>query len=184
MFFARNQRRSGAPIAGTHQRLGDREGGSLRAQPRTAGNSRCAGDASLAAGVLTINGTTGNDSIVLRQANGRVSIGGITATFASANVSSVVVNAGTGNDVVSLVGLKGQPWTKPVTVNSPGGTTRSSCSMAATPMSAERATRGDVRDRRSHRQRPGARLVRHAHSRRRAAAAPADRRRRRGDQPQ
>jgi len=77
--------------------------------------------ASLTAGVLTINGTGGNDSIVLHQVSGRVKIDGITATFASANVNSIVVNAGAGNDTVSLGGLKAQPWNKPVTVKSASG---------------------------------------------------------------
>jgi calpain family cysteine protease len=76
---------------------------------------------SLAAGVLTVNGTTGNDSIVLRQANGRVSVDGVTTTYASTSVTSVVVNAGAGNDAVSLSGLKAQPWAKPITVKSAGG---------------------------------------------------------------
>jgi hypothetical protein len=76
---------------------------------------------SLAAGVLTINGTTGNDSIVLHQTNGRVSIDSVAATYASTNVSSVVVNAGAGNDSVSLSGLKAQPWAKPVSVRSTSG---------------------------------------------------------------
>jgi hypothetical protein len=76
---------------------------------------------SLAAGVLTVNGTTANDSIVMRQANGRVSVDGVTATYASTSVNSVVVNAGAGNDTISLAGLKAQPWTKPIAVNSAGG---------------------------------------------------------------
>jgi calpain family cysteine protease len=77
--------------------------------------------ASLMAGVLTVNGTTGNDSIVLRQANGRVSIDGLTKTFAATSVNSVVVNAGAGNDTVSVSRLKAQPWTKAVTVRSASG---------------------------------------------------------------
>lgn len=116
MFFARKKRRPArtnySAIAKAARFLPSLERLETRDVPATA---------SLAAGVLTVNGTTGNDSIVLRQANGRVSIGGITATFASTNVNSVVVNAGTGNDAVSLVGLKAQPWNKPVTVNSAGG---------------------------------------------------------------
>jgi hypothetical protein len=75
----------------------------------------------LAAGVLTVNGTTGNDSIVLKQANGLVSVDGVATTFAASSINSVVVNAGAGNDTVSLSGLKAQPWTKPVSVTSAGG---------------------------------------------------------------
>jgi hypothetical protein len=76
---------------------------------------------SLAAGLLTVNGTSGNDSIVLRQSSGRVSISGVTNTFATTSINSVVINDGGGNDSVSLSGLKAQPWSKPITVNSSGG---------------------------------------------------------------
>jgi hypothetical protein len=76
---------------------------------------------SLASGVLTINGSTGNDSIVLSQSNGRVSISGITSTYASTSINSVVVNDGAANDSVTLNGLKAQPWSKAVTVNSSSG---------------------------------------------------------------
>src|SRR5262249_38539190 len=69
---------------------------------------------SLAAGVLTINGTSGNDSIVLHQSGGRVSVTGVSTTYASTAVHSIVVNAAAGNDTVSLSGLKAQPWSKPV----------------------------------------------------------------------
>ena len=62
---------------------------------------------SLAAGVLTVNGTTANDSIVLHQSGGRVSIGGVANTWTSTSVNSVVVNSGAGNDYVSLVGIEG-----------------------------------------------------------------------------
>jgi len=76
---------------------------------------------SLSAGVLTINGSTANDSIVLHQASGRVSIDGVGTTWASTNVNSIVVNSGAGNDSVSLIGLKAQPWAKAVKVNSAAG---------------------------------------------------------------
>src|SRR5438445_6965705 len=76
---------------------------------------------SLASGVLTITGSSGNDSIVLSQANGRVSISGVTSTYATTSINSVVINDGGGNDSVSLTGLKAQPWGKAVTVNSTGG---------------------------------------------------------------
>jgi hypothetical protein len=75
----------------------------------------------LSAGVLTVTGTAGNDTIVLQQANGRVSISGIAATFSSASIQKVVVNSGAGNDTVSLSGLKAQPWSKAITVNSSAG---------------------------------------------------------------
>src|SRR5262245_10445092 len=76
--------------------------------------------ASFAAGVLTVNGTAGAGSVVLKLANNRVSITGITRTFDAANVDSIVVNANAGNDTVSLVGLTAQ-WNKPITVRSTGG---------------------------------------------------------------
>src|SRR5262245_52377106 len=74
--------------------------------------------ASIAAGVLTVNGTSGSESIVLKQVNGRVSVEGLNKSFVAANVDSIVVNAKSGNDTVSLSGLGVQTWAKPVTVNS------------------------------------------------------------------
>lgn len=76
---------------------------------------------SLAAGVLTVNGTTAAETIVLKQANGQVSVDGVATKYASSAVNSIVVNTGAGNDTVSLSGLKAQPWTKPVTVNNSAG---------------------------------------------------------------
>src|SRR3954464_5389175 len=73
--------------------------------------------AALSGGVLTINGTTGNDSIVLAQSSGQVSVSGVTTKFATSSINSVVINGGGGSDSISLSGLKAQPWTKPVTVN-------------------------------------------------------------------
>jgi len=110
MFFARNKRRTA-------------RGGATRFTPSVEQleTRDVPASASLVAGVLTVNGTTASDSIVLRQASGRVSISGISSTFAAANVKSVVVNAGAGNDSVSLVGLNAQPWTKPITVRSSAG---------------------------------------------------------------
>src|SRR5262245_38896293 len=76
---------------------------------------------SLAGGVLTITGSGGNDSIVLKQASSRVSITGVSATYATSGINSVVINDGAGNDTISLVGLKAQPWSKAITVNSSSG---------------------------------------------------------------
>src|SRR5437868_13069020 len=56
----------------------------------------------LSNGVLTITGTSGNDSIVLSQSNGRVQISGVTSTFATTSINSVVINDGAGSDSVSL----------------------------------------------------------------------------------
>lgn len=75
--------------------------------------------ASLSAGVLTVNGTTKNDSIVLRQASSKLSIDGVSTKFSATAVDSIVVKTGAGNDKVSLSGLN--PWTKQITVNSSAG---------------------------------------------------------------
>src|SRR5262245_25338458 len=69
---------------------------------------------SLASGVLTINGSSGNDSIVVRQSSGKVSVDGVSSTFATTTINSVVINDGGGNDGVSLSGLKAQPWSKAI----------------------------------------------------------------------
>src|SRR6476620_7394679 len=75
---------------------------------------------SLSAGVLTVNGTTTNDSIVVRQLNGRVSVDGNTTSYAATAVNSLAVNAGAGNDSVNLQGLT-TAWTKQITVRSEAG---------------------------------------------------------------
>src|SRR5438067_13770387 len=75
----------------------------------------------LSGGVLTITGSGGNDSIVLKQSLGRVYISGVTSSYATTGISSVVINDGGGNDTISLNGLKAQPWSKPITVNSASG---------------------------------------------------------------
>src|SRR5262245_16512670 len=60
---------------------------------------------SLSAGLLTVTGTASNDSIVVRQVNGRVSVDGNTTTYAATSVNSLAVNAGAGNDTVNLQNL-------------------------------------------------------------------------------
>ena len=77
--------------------------------------------ATLSAGVLTVKGTTVNESIVLRQANSRVSVDGLSKSFATSSIQSVIVNSGGGADTISLVGLKAQPWNKPISVRNGGG---------------------------------------------------------------
>lgn len=74
-----------------------------------------------AAGVLSVNGTIGNDSIVLHQSGGKITVTGSTRSFNASSVSALVVNAGKGNDTVNLYGLT-QSWTKAITVNSAAGT--------------------------------------------------------------
>ncbi len=73
-----------------------------------------------AAGVLTVNGTAAKDSIVFTQANGRVSVGGVSKTFSADAVKSITVKTGAGNDSVSLTGLTTQ-WNKPITIKNSAG---------------------------------------------------------------
>jgi hypothetical protein len=80
-----------------------------------------AASVSLAAGVLTVSGTSGSDSIVLRQSAGKVTVGGVSKAFNVSSIDSVLVKAGKGNDNVSLTGLRAT-WTKQITVPSAGGT--------------------------------------------------------------
>ncbi len=75
---------------------------------------------SLAAGVLTVNGSSGNDSIVVRESAGKVTISGWSKAYSAGSVSSVLVKAGQGNDSVSLTGLKAT-WNKRITVTSAAG---------------------------------------------------------------
>ncbi len=74
-----------------------------------------------AAGMLTVNGTSGKDSIVFTQTNGRVSVAGVSKSFAADSVKSITVNTGAGNDSVSLSGLNSSPWTKPITIKNAAG---------------------------------------------------------------
>lgn len=76
---------------------------------------------SLTAGVLTVTGTSKNDTITLRETGGKVTVAGVSKSFKAASIDSVVVRAGKGNDTVSLVGLKAT-WDKPITVTSAAGT--------------------------------------------------------------
>jgi hypothetical protein len=54
------------------------------------------------AGVLTITGTSSADSISLLQSSGTISISGITGSWTTTQVKSIVIDLGTGNDYVSL----------------------------------------------------------------------------------
>src|SRR5688572_583619 len=57
---------------------------------------------SLSAGLLTVNGSTVNDSIFVRESAGKVTVSGWTKSYSAGSVSSIRVNAGKGNDLVSL----------------------------------------------------------------------------------
>ncbi|HEY2413347.1 MAG TPA: C2 family cysteine protease [Pirellulaceae bacterium] len=76
---------------------------------------------SLSAGVMTINGTSNSDYIVVRQLNGRVSVDGNATSYAATAVNALVVNSGAGNDTVNLQNLT-TAWTKQITVRSASGT--------------------------------------------------------------
>jgi hypothetical protein len=71
-------------------------------------------------GFLRIEGTAGNDHVALALVNGQVSVGGVAAKFAAAQVRTISVQTGGGNDVVSFAGLSAA-WKTPVAaVNSSG----------------------------------------------------------------
>jgi hypothetical protein len=53
-------------------------------------------------GVLTINGTGGNDSITLRQSGNAISLDGYTNRWDASQISSIRINAGAGDDTVTL----------------------------------------------------------------------------------
>lgn len=61
--------------------------------------------ASLANGTLSVTGTPEADRFAVRLAGGRISVDGVPGTFAASEVGRVVVNAGAGDDVISLAGL-------------------------------------------------------------------------------
>ena len=54
-------------------------------------------------GVLSIAGSNGDDQIYLRQVNGRISIDGVSGSWAASQVKAIVVVAGAGNDEVILL---------------------------------------------------------------------------------
>jgi|GEM_PF-940841 len=58
--------------------------------------------ASFSNGQLTITGTEKSDFIVVRKSNGRIFIDGLSASFDSSQVKSIVLNARSGDDFVSL----------------------------------------------------------------------------------
>jgi hypothetical protein len=71
-------------------------------------------------GVLQVEGTTGNDQIVVTLANNALSVKGVVGTFAAANVKSININTLGGNDTVDLSSL-GAEWNKPITVYNSAG---------------------------------------------------------------
>src|SRR5689334_22195885 len=53
-------------------------------------------------GVLTITGSDQADNIVVTKSGANLRVNGVTTTFATSSVKSVVVNAGEGDDTVDL----------------------------------------------------------------------------------
>ena len=100
--------------------------------------------AALSGGVLTVTGTSGNDVIMVRTGKDDAGNGQIVVTeavavrphkgatrvaptvtkFAAADVKSLVVNAGDGNDSVALVGKRKTPFAVNATINGGNGDDR------------------------------------------------------------
>jgi hypothetical protein len=75
-------------------------------------------------GVLTISGTTGNDTITLREISNQISVDTITTKYSATQVKSIVINANGGNDSINInsAATRGQQaLTAPVTINSGNG---------------------------------------------------------------
>src|SRR5262245_22228191 len=64
-----------------------------------------AATAALAGGVLTLTGTAAADKIVVRQTADRMKVTGV-GDFPLVDVQSIVVDAGAGNDVIDLRGVR------------------------------------------------------------------------------
>jgi hypothetical protein len=62
--------------------------------------------ASLSSGTMTLNGTSGNDTLAVTDSLGVVtaSLGGVTSVFSSAAITGIAVNGGDGNDIISYTG--------------------------------------------------------------------------------
>jgi uncharacterized protein GlcG (DUF336 family) len=72
------------------------------------------GSTVLAGGVLTYNGTAGNDHVMIRFENGLITVtdqSGTLGRFAPGAVTNIVVNAGAGNDNVRIASNVNQPAT-------------------------------------------------------------------------
>ena len=71
-------------------------------------------------GVLQIEGTTGNDNIVVALKDNQVTVAGVATKFSPAQVKSITVNTLGGNDVVNVSGL-GTNWKTPIIVANSAG---------------------------------------------------------------
>src|SRR5262249_39263215 len=77
------------------------------------------------AGVLTVTGTSVDDSIRLKESGGKISISGIKGSWSAASVTAIVVNPQGGTDLISLDSIANggtQVLQEKVTVNSGSGT--------------------------------------------------------------
>ncbi len=70
----------------------------------------------LANGTLAIVGTPGNDTIVVRETNGTLSIDGLKFSASAAQVHRLWINAGAGNDLVDLRPTEGAGLKVPETI--------------------------------------------------------------------
>jgi hypothetical protein len=80
--------------------------------------------ASLNNGVLTIHGSTGADTVLVRQSSAKISVSGVSGSWASNKVKSIVINLNDGNDHVSLDSLANggsQVLKTKITIHSGGG---------------------------------------------------------------
>ena len=74
--------------------------------------------------MLTVNGTSGADTILFRQSGSKISIVGLTSSWAAAKVNSILINLHDANDYVSLDSLANggsQALQVTITVRSGGG---------------------------------------------------------------
>jgi Ca2+-binding RTX toxin-like protein len=91
--------------------------------------------AALHQGTLEIQGTAESDQIILRQANGHITVSGVPGSFAASQIKRIAINGGAGNDTIALLGgandslvpqgrihVSGtQPITKPLVANGDAG---------------------------------------------------------------
>jgi hypothetical protein len=71
-------------------------------------------------GVLQVEGTTGNDNIVVALSGSQVTVSGVSTKFTATAIKSININTLGGNDVVNLGGL-GTSWKTPITVYNSAG---------------------------------------------------------------
>src|SRR5687768_1079895 len=75
--------------------------------------------AAASSGLLTITGTSSSDTIDVGLSSGRITVSGVSSTYA--NITGIVVNAGGGNDKVTVANVVGN---LPTTLNGGSGDDR------------------------------------------------------------